>query len=174
MHIFLVGFMGAGKTYLGCELAKQLGFDFVDLDKVIEESTHLPIAEFFQEHGEPAFRQMEAVCLRKLPATPTLVVSTGGGAPCFHQNMDWMNENGITIYLSASPMLLAERLLIEKSQRPLIAVVPDGKLEGFIEQVLGERSAFYEKCHIKFAVPQLGLAGLGDLANYLKRFISNK
>jgi shikimate kinase len=170
MRIFLVGFMGSGKSFLGKELAQRLGFGFVDLDQAIETKTGLTISAIFECFGEAAFRQMESEHLRALTEQTKIVVSTGGGTPCFHKNMDWMNENGITIYFLAPARLLAERLLPEKSHRPLLANVETSELEAFIGQKMAERTAFYEQSHLQFAVPAHGFDGLDNLASYLKRF----
>lgn len=170
MRIFLVGFMGVGKTYLGRALAKSLGFDFVDLDELIENRIGMSVPSIFQQFGEPAFRQMEAESLRSLTDLPSVVVATGGGSPCFHDNMAWMNENGITVYLQASPVLLAERLHHEKAVRPLLANVPDEGLRNFIEAKISERANFYENCQIQFDVPAYGQDGIDALTKYLSRF----
>ena len=120
MKIFLIGFMGSGKTTLGKKLARVLGYDFVDLDKVIEEESGVSVPDYFSRHGEDAFRQLERDCLRtRLPAGP-VVVATGGGAPCYFDNMDWMNEHGVTVYLMLPPGVLASRLNGSRN-RPLIS-----------------------------------------------------
>jgi shikimate kinase len=101
-----------------------------------------------------------------------IVVSTGGGCPCFSGNMEWMNSHGITVYFFATPALLAERLVLEKEHRPLLADIPVQNIEGFIESKLGERTPFYEQGHLKFLVPQLGTEGLLGLGEYLRRFFT--
>lgn len=169
MRIFLVGFMGVGKTYLGRALAKSLGFDFVDLDELIENRTGMSVPAIFQQFGEAVFRQIEAESLRSLSNLPS-VVATGGGTPCFHGNMTWMNENGITIYFHATPTLLAERLRHEKLARPLLADVPFEELGNFIENKISERAHFYENSQIQFDVPTNGMDGIDALTNYLNRF----
>lgn len=171
MHIFITGFMGAGKSYLGKELAKRLHFDFVDLDELVEQLAGKSVASIFEQSGEAAFRQMEAEALRSTVLQPDLVVATGGGAPCFHENMEWMNQNGITIYFHASPSLLADRLLPEKSKRPLLAEIPDGELALFIESRLLERELFYNQSMLQFNVPPAGFDGMEVLVHYLDRFL---
>ncbi len=144
MIIFLVGFMGSGKTTLGKRLAKFLGYAFVDLDKVIETRAGESIPRYFQEHGEDAFRKLERECLQAgLPARNT-VVATGGGAPCYFDNMDWMNRNGVTVYLMLSPGALASRLK-GSADRPLIAGKSGPELVAFIEAKLAERESYYKK-----------------------------
>lgn len=164
--------MGAGKSFLGRILAEQLGFQFIDLDEFIEAKAGAPIAGIFQKSGETGFREMEASCLRDLTSQQQIVVSTGGGCPCFHGNMEWMNENGITVYFCADTALLVQRLLPEKAHRPLIADVPTEELAGFIESKMSERTSFYEKSHLKFLVPHQGTQGLDELGKYLRRFFT--
>lgn len=170
MRIFIIGFMGAGKSYLGNKLAKQLNFDFVDLDEMIERKLSMPISRVFEQYGELGFRQIEADCLHGLAKNERVVVSTGGGAPCFFENMKWMNENGITIYFSASTDLLTRRLQPEKAHRPLLASLSDAELAQFIQTKLAERGPFYEQCHLQFAVPDEGYSGIEALSKYLIRF----
>ncbi len=172
MRIFITGFMGAGKTYLGRTLAEQLGFQFIDLDELIEAKLGMAISLIFQDSGETAFREIEAECLRSLAGQHQIVVSTGGGCPCFLENMEWMNGHGITLYFYATPGLLTKRLSSEKEHRPLISDIPPHDLEQFIEAKLGERALFYEQSHLKFLVPELGTDGLEKLAEYLRRFFT--
>jgi shikimate kinase len=162
--------MGAGKSYLGKELARLLGFAFADLDEVIEASAGMSVATIFEELGEAAFRELEAACLRGFSEQEQTVVATGGGTPCFHQNLDWMNEHGITVYFFANPNLLASRLEAEKDKRPLLARLRPGELEAFIERKLEERAIYYGMCHLQFQVPVLGFDGVDALAGYLRRF----
>lgn len=171
MIIFLTGFMGSGKTYLGKALADQLGFAFLDLDALIEVGEGLCIAEIFGRVGEQAFREMEARYLRTLAGHHHLVVATGGGAPCFFNNMDWMNGHGVSIYLHAEPALLAARLAGEKEKRPLLRQLDDGQLLAFIESKYSERRPFYDRANLQFDVPESGMAGIEALAGYLKRIL---
>ena len=142
-HLFLIGFMGSGKSYWGRRLADAWQMPFVDLDERIVAEQGKSIPEIFQEQGEAAFREMERAALHALAQFPPAIVATGGGTPCFFDNMDWMNSRGLTIYLKASPALLAARLLPEKKRRPLLANIPDSALEAFIAQKLEERMPFY-------------------------------
>ena len=172
MQIFITGFMGAGKSYLGKELAKLLGFGFVDLDELVEAQMEMPVTEIFRQFGEPAFRQLEAECLRSLGDKKQLVVATGGGAPCFFENMQWMNENGVTVHFYAPTKLLVQRLSSEKANRPLLAGLSDADLEAYVESKVAERSPFYELCHLQFTVPAEGFQGIEVLSNYLGRFFT--
>ncbi|HEY0897299.1 MAG TPA: shikimate kinase [Sphingobacteriaceae bacterium] len=144
MIIFLVGFMGSGKTTLGKRLSRLLGYAFVDLDKVIESRAGATIPQYFQQHGEGAFRQLERECLQRGLPSGNAVVATGGGAPCYFDNMDWMNRHGVTVYLMLSPKALASRLK-GSAERPLISGKSGPELVAFIEEKLAERESYYKK-----------------------------
>ncbi len=137
--------MGSGKSYVGRPLAAKLGFQFVDVDDIIEHTEGVTIAQIFENKGETYFRQLESEILRGLGKWENIVIATGGGAACFNNNMDWMNEQGVTIYLKASPELLLSRLKTETHKRPLLAGRTDADLLGFIENKIAERAQFYEK-----------------------------
>lgn len=144
--IFLVGFMGAGKTYWGKKLAHYFGAGFVDLDARIEKGEGMPISALFRYRGETVFRAIEGSYLRILLDTEGFTfVSTGGGAPCFFDNMDFMNRNGLTIWLDVPPAVLAQRLAPERAHRPLLAQVAEANLPAFIEEKLAERQPFYAR-----------------------------
>lgn len=146
--IFLVGFMGAGKSTLGKKLAKHFEADFIDLDTEIEKQSGKSIAEIFEVDGETAFRQIESETLRNLPDKEILFVATGGGTPCFHDNMQWMKENGVVIYLNLPASILIGRLKENKEQRPLIKNLTEAELSEYIFKTLEERNHFYEKADI--------------------------
>lgn len=164
MMIFLIGFMGSGKTTLGKKLARVMGYDFVDLDKVIETRAGQSIPDFFAKHGEEAFRALERDCLQTgLPAGNT-VVATGGGAPCYYDNMEWMNRHGVTVYLMLQPKALASRLK-GSGDRPLIAGLSGAELVEFIEGKLEVREPFYKQAN--YWVDGLNLTA-DKLAAYIK------
>lgn len=146
--VFLIGFMGCGKTYWGRLLAQKLDRPFDDLDDLIEARAKQSIAEIFKSKGEPEFRALERDALLATLNFSNLILATGGGAPCFFDNMDWMNAHGTTIYLKTPPTLLVERLRAEKHIRPLLAGVQDGDLLRFIEMKLSEREAYYLQAKI--------------------------
>lgn len=143
--IFLIGFMGSGKSFLGKELAKSLSIDFIDLDHSFVEQNGLSINEFFEQFGETAFREQESILLKNTDIKKKQVVSTGGGTPCFFDNMEWMNFNGTTIFLNASADLLVQRLDKEKMHRPLLKSLSYSQLGEFIEKKIEERLAFYNQ-----------------------------
>ncbi|UKJ08369.1 shikimate kinase [Solitalea lacus] len=148
MKIFLIGFMGAGKTTLGKRLAKKLNLPFLDLDHLIEEITGGTIAEYFAKNGEEKFRELEKDVLQKHILPEQFVLSTGGGAPCFHNNLEWMNRNGQTIYLKLSPKAIAQRLENAKEERPLIKGLKGDDLIKFIEERLALREPFYNQAQL--------------------------
>ncbi|MES2417108.1 MAG: shikimate kinase [Bacteroidota bacterium] len=144
MKIFLIGFMGCGKSTKAKQLAQRLACPVIDLDAVIVKEQGQTIAEYFAEYGEAAFRTLEQATLQNYPYPETCVVATGGGLPCFFDNMDWMNANGKTVYLQMAPAALVSRLH-NRQKRPLIAAMDDEQLLAFIVKKLAERDPFYTK-----------------------------
>ncbi len=149
-RIFLVGYMGAGKTTIGKLLAKQMGLSFVDLDYYIENRYHKSISELFKEKGEEAFRDIEQKLLREVCEFEEVVISTGGGVPCFYDNMNYMNEKGYTVYLKASPQELADRIEPNKQSRPVLAGRSGEDLLRFIEKTLEKRGIYYEQAALVY------------------------
>jgi len=138
--------MGAGKTTIGEQLAERLGYKFLDMDHVIEEKMQQSVSQIFSEKGEEEFRRLERECLEEISTEQNVVVATGGGAPCFYDNMERMNAYGLTVYLCLSPEQLQERLeLSHKNKRPLLAQREGKELLDFIRQNLSEREPFYRK-----------------------------
>lgn len=147
MKLFLVGFMGCGKSTKAKQLAARLNCPVIDLDAVIVDREQQSIAEYFAAHGEDGFRKLESETLKTYPYPETCVVATGGGLPCFFDNMDWMNAHGKTIYLQMEPAALVSRLH-NRQKRPLIAHMDDDQLLQFIEKKLAERNPFYRKAQL--------------------------
>jgi shikimate kinase len=143
MKIFLIGFMGSGKTHWGKIWAQQSGLDFYDLDEIIERKEGKSISSIFENDGEYHFRKIETVALRAFAETENCIVACGGGTACFNHNMQWMNENGTTVYLSATPPYILTNVKEEKDRRPLINKLNEAELLFFIEQKLKEREPFY-------------------------------
>jgi shikimate kinase len=148
MRIYLVGYMGCGKTTIGRKIADLLGIGFVDLDKYIEERYFKSVPAIFAEEGEQAFREKERISLLEVAEFENIVVGTGGGAPCFYDNMEVMNSNGVTVYIAPDPEVLAKRLIKSKTERPLIAGKSESELIAFINDALQKRAPFYEKSQI--------------------------
>ena len=150
MTIFLIGFMGCGKTYVGQVLAEKLGYYFIDLDSAIEASAKKKIVDLFNDEGEAVFRTMETDTLYKIYRENT-VISTGGGTPCFADNLEWMKIKGLTVFLNPSIDIIIDRLKTEKSQRPLIAAVQDEELKNYIYKLYLQRLPYYEAADLSIA-----------------------
>lgn len=148
MRIYLIGYMGSGKTTLGKELAAKLKYRFMDLDKQIEKKTKKTIAAIFKKKGEEKFRVIEKKELRETKKLRNIVIATGGGTPCSFDNMDWMNEHGLTIYLDVSAGVLFYRLVREKVERPLLKDLTDVELMEQIVIHLTTRESFYSKAKL--------------------------
>ncbi|MFA5046322.1 MAG: shikimate kinase [Paludibacter sp.] len=145
-RIFLIGYMGSGKTTIGKLLAARLGFSFVDMDKHIEEKEFKSVSQIFAEKGESEFRLIEQKCLYEVAEFENIVISTGGGAPCFFDNIRFMNTHGTTVYLKLSAAELADRLESSRSnKRPLLAERKGEELQQFIAEGLAKREPFYEQ-----------------------------
>ena len=144
-RIFLIGYMGAGKTTLGKAFARAMGLTFIDLDWYIEERFHKTIRELFTERGEDAFRDLERRMLREAGEFEDVVISVGGGTPCFFDNVDYMNSVGETVFLDVDIRVLFRRLKIAKQQRPLLDGKSDEELMLFIQEALQKRLPFYTR-----------------------------
>jgi shikimate kinase len=149
MRIYLVGYMGSGKSTLGRRLASHAGLHFIDLDKYIEERNCRTVPQIFALEGEENFRKKERKALEEVSEFDNVVVATGGGAPCFFDNMDLMNRTGVTVFLDIHPEILAKRLLTSKTERPLIKGKSKDELENFIAGNLQKRRTFYEQSSIR-------------------------
>ncbi|MCD7901099.1 MAG: shikimate kinase [Bacteroides sp.] len=145
IRIFLIGYMGAGKTTLGKAVAQECGLSFVDLDWYIEERFHKTISELFTEKGELGFRELESNMLKEVGDFENVVISTGGGAPCFFDNMDFMNQKGTTVFLNVHPDILFKRLSAATQSRPILQGKQEKELYDFIVKKLKERASFYEQ-----------------------------
>jgi len=143
--IYIIGFMGSGKTTVGKKLASLLGWSYIDLDKKIEEYEGKSIPEIFSENGEEYFRITESRLLKKLDVGKDTVISTGGGTPCYCNNMDIMLESGLTIYLKLTPLQLRSRLSESKGDRPLIKDLDHEMLLSFITEKLSAREKYYKR-----------------------------
>ena len=144
-RILLVGFMAAGKTTLGKALARDLGLQFIDLDHYIESRYRCTVSQLFAERGEEAFRQIEHNMLHEVAEFEDVVISTGGGTPCFFDNMDYMNAQGITVFLEASVDVIHTRLTIARTQRPLVANKNADELRQYITDMLERRNPYYSQ-----------------------------
>lgn len=148
MRIYLVGFMGSGKSTMGRKLVKLSDLNFIDLDKYIEERYFKTIPAIFNEEGEKGFREKEHRSLMEVSHFENVIISTGGGAPCFFNNMELMNNTGFTVYLAPGIETLAKRILKSKTERPLISGKSKEELIAYINDTLKIRSPFYEKARL--------------------------
>ena len=148
MNIYLIGFMGSGKSTAGKKLASKLKRTFCDLDKLIEERTGLAIPEIFFSRGESYFRQQETLALESVASKSGLVVACGGGTPCNERNMEIMKKSGLTIYLEMTPASLVQRLKKSGTSRPLIAGSEGDDLTEKVNTLLSKRIPSYKKADI--------------------------
>ena len=162
-RIYLVGFMGAGKSTVGKRLAAVLNYHFLDLDDDFEESYKISISSFFKKYNESLFRKLEYQKLLDSLSRQNTVISTGGGTPCFFDSMDVMYANGTTVYLKMSPEGIASRLKTAKKKRPLVQSMKDEELLEFIKNKLEERKGFYEKAKITINAINLNVNQLSEL-----------
>lgn len=147
--------MGVGKTTLGRELAKSLDVEFVDLDHFIQNRYNKTITQLFEQFGEDGFRTIENKVLKEVAQFENVVVSTGGGAPCFYDNMEVMNNAGLTVYMKASAELLSERLNLCKEKRPLIKDKSEEELLLFVSNSLKCRESHYSQAKVIFEADEL-------------------
>lgn len=148
--VFLIGYMGSGKSTIGKKLATKLRCTFIDMDQTIEDMTGKSISTIFNDEGEDAFRQLEHSVLVSLASRKDTVISTGGGTPCFFDNMVMMNKLGLTVYLKMHPDSLAKRILDSGTKRPLLQRISPDQLPAYIARHLKERESFYNKAHLTF------------------------
>jgi shikimate kinase len=149
MKIFLIGFMGSGKTHWGKHLSTKLGIPFYDLDTVIVENEGKSISDIFAEKGEEYFRYTEKETLEEIAERhESFILSCGGGTPCFFNNIEFMKKNGKVIWLNTSVEMLKQRLTKEKMSRPLISEVDDEDLRRYIIRKLSERRMYYQQADL--------------------------
>ena len=144
-RIILIGYMGAGKTTIGKALSKELGIIFYDLDWYIENRMRKTVSQIFAERGEEGFRKIEYNMLHEVAEFEEVIISCGGGTPCFFDNMDYLNQQGQVVYLKAEPEVLYKHLLMAKVERPLIKGKSQEELLAFISDQLDLREPFYSK-----------------------------
>ena len=154
-RVFLIGYMGVGKTTIGKLLSKELDIEFIDLDKFIENRYRKTIQEVFAEKGEAKFRIIEREMLSEVATFHNVLISTGGGTPCFFNNMDVMNQYGVTLYIKASVDQLVSRLLVSKNVRPIIQNKSPEELKEFVKAHLVEREIYYSKAKLTYHTEQL-------------------
>lgn len=149
MKIFLIGFMGSGKTHWGRQLSQKLGIPFFDLDEQVVSAEGMSINEIFEKNGEEYFRLKEKGMLEAIAETHgSFVMATGGGTPCYFNNVEYMNQAGTTVWINTPIHVLFKRLLKEKDHRPLLKQLTDDQLMGFISKKYADRRIYYEQADI--------------------------
>lgn len=173
MLVFLCGMMGSGKTSLGKKIASKLHWDFIDLDHFIEQQEHKSVSEIFKLFGEAHFRNIETQSLEKIILNQkNVIVALGGGTPCYNNNMELINTNGLSIFLNVDINKIANRLLNAKNTRPLIAELDSYlKIKEFISTKMDERISFYNQCKI---VLEDNNISDDSLINSIHHYISNQ
>lgn len=149
MRIFIIGFMYSGKSTVGKKLANLMNLNHIDTDKVFESKYNITISSFFEKYGEDLFRELEHKILLETIEEDNIIVSTGGGLPCFHNNIEIIKENGISIYLNMSPISIIHRINNSKKKRPLLQNKSPEELQQYIENLLREREVFYNQANLK-------------------------
>lgn len=167
--IFIIGFMGSGKSTLGRALAKATGRRFIDLDAYIERRFHANVRDIFAARGEAGFRDVERRMLREVSEFEDVVVACGGGTPCFFDNMELMNERGLTVMLDASHESLLRRLKRGRHRRPLIAAMTDDELDSYINEALASRLPHYSRAAHTFCGDRLDNAA--EIAETVSEFM---
>ena len=154
-RLFLIGFMAAGKTTLGKALARDLGLQFIDLDHYIENRYCCTVSQLFAERGEESFRRIERNLLHEVAEFEDVVISTGGGTPCFFDNMEYMNSMGTTVFLEAAVDVIHTRLTIARVQRPLVKGKTAEELRRYITDMLTQRLPYYTQARHTFCADYL-------------------
>jgi len=163
MRVYLIGYMGCGKSRLGRFLSEHMGLQFIDMDDYIEERNYKTVPQLFADYGEDGFRERERKALEELSEFTDVVIATGGGAPCFFDNIDLMNKTGKTVFLNIDPAILADRLMNSKTERPLIKGKSREELVAFIDETLKKRKQFYSQAQFEITEPDFSLDRIQEM-----------
>jgi shikimate kinase len=147
MLIYLIGFMGSGKTTIGKSLSRLLEYEFIDMDHFIEEETGMTIPEIFEKKGEAWFREQEKESLKTLSIKENVIISTGGGTPCYFNNMELIKNTGVSFYLHLTPAAFASRVYNPNTQRPLLKGKSKEQLISYAEEMLEKREPYYKRAN---------------------------
>ena len=167
--IFLIGYMGCGKSTMGRAVSQLTGVPFIDLDNYIEGRYHMSVKEIFAKHGEEGFRDIERRMLQEVADFEDVIVACGGGTPCFFDNMEYMNAHGTTVFLNTPIPRLHSRLMRGRHKRPLIANKSEEELLEFIKKALADRWEHYAKAQIEFSSERL--ESREEIENTAREFI---
>lgn len=167
--IFLIGYMGCGKSTIGRAVSRITNLQLIDLDNYIETRFHANVRQIFAERGEEGFRDIERRMLHEVADFEDVIIACGGGTPCFFDNMEFMNSHGTTVWLNTSVDILHSRLMRGRHKRPLIADKNDDELRAFIIEALKQRSPFYGKAKINFTTDLLETES--EVADTAQRFV---
>jgi shikimate kinase len=170
MLVFIIGYMGAGKTTLGKLLAEKLNYHFYDLDEMFEISAGYSIVNYFEKFGEAAFRQKERDILFNHLDDARTVIATGGGTPCYADNMEIMNQKGITVFIDTGLETIMKRLAGKFHDRPMLKNIPHDQLPSFIHEHMKSRFEYYSKAVIKVKGEEVGPDDLSALIKNLRNF----
>lgn len=160
MRIYLVGYMSAGKSTTAKRLASRLGMEAYDTDRLFEERYRITVSDFFKKYDEPLYRKLETQILYDTLQYDNAVIATGGGTACFNDNIGWMNQNGITVFIKVSPHSAVVRLSQSKVRRPKVYGKSAEELEEFIQKNYAERMPFYEKAMLTVKGEDLDIEAL--------------
>ena len=174
-RIIIIGYMGVGKTTMGHALSKRTGMPFYDLDWYIETRMHSSVSELFEKRGEDEFRKIERTMLHEVAEFENVIISCGGGTPCFFDNMQYMNKQGSTLYLKASPNILYEHIKMTRIPRPLLKNKTEDEIKAFINEQLAIREPYYMQAKTIFDIDLLDTREkiIASAANIEKLLLSN-
>ena len=158
--IYLVGYMGAGKTTTARRLAQRLGWEVADTDALFEEKYKISVNDFFNKYDEPLYRKLESEVLKATEGLENVVVSTGGGTACYFDNMEWMNNHGLTVFLQISPKAAVDRVIHSRHKRPLAEGKSEEELTEFVNSHYASRMPFYEQARLTVKSEDLDVEGL--------------
>lgn len=175
MTLFIIGYMASGKTTFGKALAKKTGLQHIDLDFYIEQRFHSTVSEIFASKGEDEFRRIESAMLREVGEMTDVVISCGGGTPCFSDNMEYMNSRGITVCLQASDDVIADRIMEAGNKRPLMAGKSKDEILATLRQHMEVRKPFYDQAAIIISGNQLENRPqiTETIDNFIKNYLHN-
>ncbi len=155
--------MCSGKSTVGKRLARKLNYDFVDLDLCFEEKYHISVDDFFTKYGDDAFRKIETKLLNEILKKDNIVISAGGGTPCFNENMKLMKKNGVSVYLKMHINSLKDRILNSKKQRPLLKNISKDQIDDFLSDHLSKREVFYQQADFTVKGENVDVEGMVKL-----------